>query len=441
MNERIPKRISTAILNSMTAGVVPRVGLEYIAVGRKQEIETLLRDLENVGDGAASFRFIVGRYGSGKSFLLQIIRNHAMDRGFIVADVDLSPERRLSGSANQGLATYRELAQRLSTKVRPDGGALEAVLQKWITSIKAEIIKGGVLPTDGSLDAMVETKIIDAISAMEDFAHGFDFSLVLSSYYRAFTQGDDEKKQAAVRWLRGEFATKTEAKAALHVGEIINDDNWYEYLKLYASFFAQIGYRGLILFIDECVNLYKIPNRPSRERNYEKLLSLFNDTMQGKAQNLGICMAGTPQFVEDERRGLYSYAALKSRLADNSYVKSGYVDFSSPVIRLQQLTDEELFLLLERLTAIHAAHFGYTQYIASSQILTFMELAYSRLGAEQLLTPRELTRDYLALLNILYQNPDASFDSLIHTQGYSVKGLSSDPDNTDQEDEYAGFEL
>jgi hypothetical protein len=441
VNEKIPKRISAAILNSMTAGVVPRVGLEYIAVGRKQEIETLLRDLENVGEGAASFRFIVGRYGSGKSFLFQLIRNYAMDRGFVVADVDLSPEKRLSGSANQGLFTYRELTQRLSTKVRPDGGALEAILQKWISSIKAEIIKGGVPPTDIILDSLVEKKIIDAISGIDEFAHGFDFSFAISSYYRSFVQGDDEKKQSAVRWLRGEFSTKTEAKAALRVGEIINDDNWYEYFKLLAGFFTKIGYRGLILFIDECVNLYKIPNRVSRERNYEKLLSLFNDTMQGKARNLGICMAGTPQFVEDERRGLYSYAALKSRLEANSFVKSGYADYSSPVIKLKQLADEELFLLMERLTAIHATHFDYAPSIVSADILAFMELAYSKLGSEQLLTPRELTRDYLALLNILRQNPEASFDSLIHAQGYAVQGLSSDPDEAGMEDEYAGFEL
>jgi len=440
MSVKIPKRVSTAIINSLTAGVVPRIGLEYIAVGRKNEIETILRDLENLGERAASFRFIVGRYGSGKSFLLKIIRNYAVERDFVVADVDLSPEKRLSGSGNQGLATYRELMQRLSTKLRPDGGAMEAILQKWINSIKLETIQSGVSTSDERLNDLVEAKIIETISAMEGFAHGFDFAAVVSTYYRAFTQGDDEKKQAAIKWLRGEFATKTEAKSVLKVGEIISDDNWYEYVKLFASFVAQIGYKGLVIFVDECVNLYKISNRQSRENNYEKLLSMFNDTMQGKAQSLGIYMGGTPQFVEDERRGLFSYPALKSRLVDSRYAKDGYVDFNSPIIRLQQLINEEVFVLLERLTNIHALHFGYEPTITEAQIVAFMQIAMGQLGADQLLTPREVTRDYLGLLNILLQDSSASFEGLVGADGFAIQRAAANPDDAPA-DEYADFEL
>jgi len=440
MSVKIPKRISTAIINSLTAGVVPRVGLEHIAVGRKQETQTILRDLENLSEGAAAFRFVVGRYGSGKSFLLQIIRNYAMEQDFVVADVDLSPEKRLSGSGNQGLNTYRELMQRLSTKLRPDGGALEAIMQKWISSVKMNVLSSGISPSDPRLDDLVETKIIETIGAMESFAHGFDFATVLSTYYKAFIQGNDELKQAAVKWIRGEFSTKTEAKSVLRVGEIISDDNWYDYIKLFSCFTRQIGYKGLVIFIDECVNLYKISNRQSRENNYEKLLSMFNDTMQGKAQYLGIYMAGTPQFVEDERRGLYSYAALKSRLSDSRFAQNGYVDFNSPIIRLQQLTNEEIFVLLERLSDIHAFHFSYETAITDAQIVTFMQIVNSRLGAEQLLTPREVTRDYLGLLNIMQQDTSATFDTLIHADGFEVQALAQNPDELSA-DEYAAFEL
>jgi ABC-type uncharacterized transport system ATPase subunit len=136
---KISKRVSTALINSLGAGVVPRIGLEYIAVGREKEVAAILQDIENITEGGAAFRFVVGRYGSGKSFMLQLIRNHAMERGFVVADADLSPERRLVGSNGQGVATYRELMQNISTKFRPDGGALASILEAWINSIQNQV--------------------------------------------------------------------------------------------------------------------------------------------------------------------------------------------------------------------------------------------------------------------------------------------------------------
>ncbi|MDR1949224.1 MAG: ATP-binding protein [Spirochaetaceae bacterium] len=437
MSVVIPKRISAAILNSLAAGVVPRIGLEYVAVGRKREIETILGDLDNLSQGAAAFRFIVGRFGSGKSFFLQAIRNYAMDRDFVTADVDLSPEKRLSGTGSQGLETYRELMQRLSTKVRPDGGALEGILQRWINSIKTEILREGTSPEDEGLPSLVEWKIYETISAMEGLAHGFDFAAVLAAYYKAFSRGEEERQRAAVKWIRGEYATRTEAKALLPVGEIITDENWYDYLKLFAAFSAAIGYRGFLLFIDECVNLYKIANRQSRENNYEKLLSMFNDVMQGKVRSLGLYLGGTPQFVEDERRGLFSYPALKSRLADNRFVREGYADFNSPILRLKQLTQEELFILLERLTEIHAQHFGYPASLGERELTAFMELAFSSPGAGEFITPREITRDFLGLLNILRDDPRADFDTLVRREGFTVKGAAPEGG----EDPYASFDV
>lgn len=303
-NKKVPRRIAQAILNSLKGGVVPRIGLPYIAVGRKNEIEALLHDVDIIAEGGASFRFIVGRYGSGKSFLIQTIRNYVMDKGFIVADADLSPERRLQGTRGQGLATYRELIRNLSTKTRPEGGALTLVLDRWISSVQTEAVEEtGLTPGDPGLTKAVDQKIYQVISAVSELVHGFEFARLLSLYYHAYVDGDDDTKGKVVRWFRGEYALKREAKEELGVNIIITDDDWYDYLKIFAVFFRLAGYTGMMIMIDELVNLYKIPNAITRQYNYEKLLTMYNDTLQGKARYLGIIMGATPQAIEDKRRG------------------------------------------------------------------------------------------------------------------------------------------
>ncbi|MDR0598638.1 MAG: ATP-binding protein [Treponema sp.] len=434
MGISVPKRISQAILNSLSAGVVPRIGLEYIAVGRKREIETVLGDMENIGEGAAAFRFILGRYGSGKTFFLQAMRNYALERDYICADADLSPDKRFSGGAGAGRATYRELMGRLATKVRPDGGALEGLLQKWINTVQNEVIRDGYSQGDPAFASRVEWKIFQTISGMEEYAHGFDFAAALAAYFKAFISGEEGGRNAALRWIRGEYATRLEAKRHLPVGEIITDDNWYDYLKLFAAFCARTGYRGFLIFIDEGVNLYKIPNRRSRENNYEKLLSIFNDITQGRAPHLGFYLGGTPPFLEDERRGLASYPALKSRLEESRFVRSGHVDSGSPVIRLSRLSNEEIYLLLERLTEIHAIHHGYEEWLGEEEITAFMELALSSPGATEFITPREIARDFLALLNILKDEPETDYGELIRREDRRVKAASP-------EEFYAAFEV
>ncbi len=273
---RVPKRVAAVILNSLKGGVVPRIGLPYITVGRDIEIQALLADLGLIAEGGASFRFLVGRYGAGKSFLLQTIRTHAMGEGFVVADADLSPERRLQGGQGQGLATYRELIRNLSTKTRPEGGALNLILDRWVENLEAEAPSqnGGV----GSLRTQM--------AAIEEMVHGFEFSRVLDLYRAASREGDEELKASAVKWLRGEYRTKTEARADLGISAIIDDGTWYDYLKIFARFLTGAGYKGLLVLIDELVNLYKIPNAISRQYNYEKILQMYNDTLQGKAQHL-----------------------------------------------------------------------------------------------------------------------------------------------------------
>lgn len=424
---KIPKRMTTALVNSLTAGVVPRIGLEYIAVGRKNEIEALLRDMDNISEGGASFKLITGRYGSGKSFLLQVIRNYAMDRDFVVADADLSPERRLVGTKGQGLATYRELMSNLSTKTRPDGGALEVILQKWIAGLQQAAMKeSGLRSGDPALSMEVEQRIFQVTNEMENMVSGFDFAAVLAVYWNAYKAADDEHKQAALRWLRGEYSTKTEAKKVLNVGAIIDDDTWYDYMKLWSEFVEKIGYKGLLLFIDEGVNLYKISNSVARQSNYEKLLMIFNDTMQGKAEHLGVFIGGTPQFVEDERRGLFSYDALRSRLMEGRFGREGIGNYAGPLIRLQMLSHEEILVLLQKLRSIHAVHYGYVEQLSDQQLIQFMELTVGRLGADALLTTREVVRDFMDLLHTLSQNPDKSVEDLLGER--TIQPAASDPD-------------
>lgn len=375
-------------------------------------------------------RFLIGRYGSGKSFLIQLTRGYALERGFLCADADLSPERRLCGGADCGLATYRELMRNLASSASPDGGALPLILAKYHESLKNELVRSGMLPEDPGFDRALRRALYDTFSALEGGVGGFDFARVLGAYYEALTAEDEERKSVCLRWLRGEFSSKTEARAALgfSVSCVIGDDNWYDFIKLWARFAVRIGYAGLILYIDECVNLYKIPNRISREANYEKLLAIFNDTLQGRAPGLGVFLGGTPRFLEDTRRGLFGYEALRSRLCDSRFTELGYVDYSSPVIRLRRLSDDELLALLARLTRLHAMQSGGAELVSGEEMTAFLQAELARAGAEELVTPREVIRDYLNLLNILRDHPDATFAALMQRTGQSG-GLSSEQDN------------
>ena len=402
---RVPKRIAAVIINSLKGGVVPRIGLPYVTVGREREIGALLHDLDLVADGGASFRFLVGRYGAGKSFLLQTIRTHAMGKGFVVADADLSPERRLQGGQGQGLATYRELVRNLSTKTRPEGGALQLVLDRWVAALR---------DADDP-----EAALAAQLSPIQELVCGFDFTQVLRLYYRASLEGDDERRAGVVKWLRGEFRTKTEARGELGVNACITDDTWYEYLKLFAQFLVGAGYQGLIVLIDELVNLYKIPNATSRQYNYEKILTMYNDTLQGKARHLGIIMGGTPQSIEDRRRGVFSYEALRSRLTQGRFASAGLADLLAPVIHLEPLTYEELLVLIEKLADIHAGYFGYERTLTEAQLVSFLQVEFGRVGADTHLTPREVIRDFIELLDIVCQNPGTDVDALLRSDAFA----------------------
>lgn len=436
---RVPKRIAQTVLNSLKGGVVPRIGLPYITVGRKAEIEALLHDVDVIQEGGASFRFIVGRYGSGKSFLLQTIRNYVMDRNFVVVDSDLSPERRLQGSKGQGLATYRELIQNLSTKTRPEGGALTLILDRWINSVQTQVASEGISSDDPKFEAAVDQKIYGVISSLNELVHGFDFAKLLNMYYHAYMSGDDETKAKVIKWFRGEYSHKTEAKKELGVDIIISDSDWYEYLKLFATFFRQAGYAGLMIMIDELVNIYKIPNAISRQYNYEKILTMYNDTLQGKAKYLGIIMCGTPQAVEDRRRGVYSYEALRSRLASGKFAQEGARDMYAPVIKLEPLTAEEMLVLTEKLADMHANLYGYERTITDDDLAQFIKIEYARVGADTNITPREIIRDFIELLDIVWQNPDRKITDLLNSNQFSYTKSESVSDNAEKD--YTEFKI
>lgn len=436
----VPKRIAQTVINSLKGGVVPRIGLPYIAVGRKSEIEALLHDVEIIAEGGASFRFIVGRYGSGKSFLIQTIRNYVMDKGFIVADADLSPERRLQGTHGQGLATYRELIGNLSTKTKPEGGALTLVLDRWINTVQSETMQeSGLSPDDPALAAAVDKKIYAVTSAVSELVHGFEFARLLSLYYRAYSDGNDETKMKVVRWFRAEYATKREAKEELGVNIIITDDDWYDYLKLFALFFRLAGYAGMMIMIDELVNIYKIPNSITRQYNYEKMLTMYNDTLQGKARYLGIIMGATPQAVDDKRRGVYSYEALRSRLAEGKFSKEGARDLLAPVIRLEPLTAEEMLVLCEKLADMHAGLYGYQRKIGVDDLSAFIKLEYGRIGADQNITPREVIRDFIELMDLMYQHPNMDMAALLQSDDFTYTKSEAVSDETD--DNFAEFTI
>lgn len=437
---KIPKRIASVIINSLKGGVVPRIGLPYITVGREHEINALLHDIEIISEGGASFRFIAGRYGSGKSFLLQTIRNYAMDRNFVVVDADLSPERRLQGTRGQGLATYKELIRNMSTRTRPEGGALTLILDRWINSVQSEAMDSlGCRFDDPRLAPETERRIRGVVGELSEMVHGFDFAKLLTIYYKAYIGGDDESKAKVVKWFRGEYSLKSEAKAELGVNIIVTDDDWYDYIKLFAAFLKRAGYDGMLILIDELVNIYKMPNSITRQYNYEKILTMYNDALQGKAHHLGIIMSGTLQCIEDQRRGVYSYEALRSRLEQGRFGSDEHSDMLAPVIKLNPLSYEEMLVLTEKLADIHAELFGYERTLGQEELIAFIKIEYGRIGADKNITPREVIRDFIELLNISFQNPGLTVSQLLGSEGFEYARSEVDEENVEKE--FAEFEI
>ena len=427
---KIPKREATAILDSLTAGVTPRLGLRHIVSGRGAEIKALVQDLETIRDGGAKIRFIVGRYGSGKSFLLQLARLQAMEKKFVVADADLNPQRRLHGTNKQALSLYRELMRNLSTQARPEGNALPAIIEKWLSSVQSEVeTKQGIDPTSQHFTNAVLSQVTETLNSMQDLVNGFDFAQVIKAYYRGYLEDNEEQKNNALRWLRGEFNTKSEATQALGVRSIIDDSNWYNSLKAFASFARRVGYAGFLVSIDEIVNLYKISHSGSRNNNYESILSIVNDCMQGRASHIGFLFGGTPESIDDQRRGLFSYEALRTRLSSSRFERDNMRDMESPVLRLAALTPEEVFVLLSKLRDLHQEHVAGSRPLDDNALQAFMQEELRRIGATDFMTPRALVRDFIQLSNLLAQYPDRQWQDILGGMEYTA---FADPIESDQ---------
>ncbi len=399
-SEPVLKRIASGLLNSLGAGLVPRAGLEHIIVGRSHEISALMQDLKNVGGGGAAFRFISGIYGSGKTFLLQYVRNQALTQDFIVADADLSPARRLIGSHKEGLATYRELVKNFATKIRPGGEALKAILEKWISKIQQQVLEEKqISPQHPDFKDAVSFKIRKVVSELQELVHGF-------------MSDNEEKKRAAMQWLRGEFPSKTVARRILNVNTIIDDESWYDYLKVLARFAIELGYKGVLVFLDEAIHLYNIASSVARNRNYEVLLSMLNDALQGRVEHLGLFVSCVPDVLEDTTRGLFSIQAFRSRLGDNFIASPNLRDLSAPVLKIPSLNPEEILTLLQRLTQVHSIIYPTAPKLNAEEIKQIAgEIA--RRGPNQDLTPRDYVRNFLTLLNLRTQNPNKTTPEIL----------------------------
>ena len=433
----VPKRIASVIINALKGGVVPRVGLEYITVGRALEIDALLHDADIIADGGATFRFVVGKYGSGKSFLLQTMRNYVTAKGFVVMDADLSPERRFAGTKGQGLATYKELVRNLSVKSKPDGGALPLILEKWISGIQIEAAGHHAVESE-AFAQYIEKKIYMVTNELEGMVNGFEFAKAIIAYWRAYLADDQPTKANVLKWFRGEYATRKEAKDELDINWIVTDETWYDFLKILATFMVSAGYLGLLVMVDELVNIFKISHSISRQNNYEKLLTMYNDALQGKAKHIGFIMGCTPQCVEDRYRGIFSYEALRSRLAEGHFANDDTKDLSAPIIRLQMLNQEEVYVLVEKLRDIHALLYEYEPLLTHDDLLYFLNVEYNRVGADTHITPREIIRDFIELIGILHQNPEKNVAEILGSNSFQMAkgGLEEEIDS-----EFVGFEV
>ena len=408
MAVRILDRERTAILSSLSGGVVPRIGLHHIQVGRKQEVAAMLDDLKRIEEGSAAVRFVVGRYGAGKSFFLNVIQTVALERKFVIARADITTDRRLQATGGQAQALYAALMNNLATRSKPEGGAMANLVERWVGDV-AHQVQGS-----GGSDADVEKKLAELCKPLQDLVAGYDFVTVLQRYYRAHLTGDEATKSAAIRWLRAEYPTKTEARQDLGVRTIIDDDSVYDYLKLFARFVKIAGYAGLLVCLDELVVLsHRLNNRVARNNNYEAILRIFNDCHQGQVGFIGFLFGATDECVFDKRRGLFSYDALTRRLATNRFATGEFVDLAGPVLQLANLTPEDCFVLLHNIRRVHSGGDASKQSLPDEGIESYLHSCSQRMGAAYYQTPGEIVKDFIGLLNLLQQNPTADWRALI----------------------------
>ena len=422
---RIKRRERDNIIRALRAGVVPKTGLPHIQVGRAREIEEMIRDIDHIEEGGASIRFVIGEYGAGKTFFLNLVRLIAMERGMVVMAADLSPGRRLNATGGQARSLFAEMTRNLSTRTKPEGGALASVVERFVT---------GAEKAANRVDRDVEEVIHDRLSRLGDGARGPNFATVVHRYWQGHDENNEQLKSDALRWLRAEFTTRTEARAALGVRAIVDDGSVYDHLKLYSAFVREAGYRGLVVILDEMGILYKLASSRARNANYEQILNILNDVLQGNASHLGFLMGGTLEFLTDTRRGLYSNLALQSRLAENTFARDGLVDLSGPVIHLSNLSPEDLYVLLQNIRRVFAAGENVTDLIPEQGLRAFMAHCSERVGDAYFRTPRNTVKEFVSLLSVMEQNPGTDWRQLIG-------GINVDEDAGDDDEELTSFRL
>lgn len=415
----ISPRDRDAVLNALRSGVVPRRGLHLVQVGRAAEVAALVSDIDRIASGGSAVRFVVGDYGAGKTFFLSLVQTVALEKGLVTMTADLNPDRRLQGSDGQARSLYAELTRNAATRTKPEGGALASIVERFV---------GSAIQDARKQNKAVDGVIQERLGALTELVNGYDFAQVIAAYWRGHDQGDDVLKAAAIRWLRGEFSTKTDARAALGVRSIIDDDDIYDQIKLLARFVRLAGYKGLLIGLDELVNLYKIPNSVARKANYETILRIFNDAVQGNAEGLGVLFGATPDTLLDPSRGLYSYQALQSRLVENRFAQQlGVTDTGGPVIRLGSLTPEDLYVLLTKLRLIQASGDAAKVLIPDEALTRFLDHCQSQIGASYFQTPRNTIRTFLDLLSTLEQHPEVSWQALINGAHVEADHVSEAP--------------
>ncbi len=433
-NKKLRPRERDSIIQSLKAGVTPKAGIQHIQVGRAKEVEALVSDIDRISEGGATFRLIIGDYGAGKTFFLSVIRTIALEKKLVTVNADLSPDRRIHASAGQARNLYSELMRNLATRNKPEGNALTSVVEKFVTLARKQSDQSGE-----SVEAVIQSRL----ALLSDYVGGYDFAKVIEAYWRGHETDDETLKSNAIRWLRAEFATKTDARQALGVRTIISDTSFYDNLKLMSLFVRHAGYSGLVVNLDEMVNLYKLSSTQARTSNYEQILRILNDCLQGGVSYLGFLLGGTPEFLLDPRRGLYSYEALQSRLAENSFAqKAGVIDYSSPSLHLASLTPEELYILLENIRHVYASG-EVSRYLVPDEALeAFLFHCSNKIGDAYFRTPRNTIKAFADLLAVIDQNKNISWKDLIESIDIRPERASDMPEvSAEADDDLASFTL
>jgi hypothetical protein len=402
----ITPREQAAIKKSLAAGLVPEIGLEHLVVGRKNETQALVGDLDIIKDGGASFRLLVGLNGAGKTFMQRLLLGRAIRDGMVVLRADLGVNHRLYDAQGRARALYSSLMANVYTKASPSGHGLRSLLESWMSGLAFE--SGSAAPAP---EAMSE-KISLLLRPLKDFPGGFEFAAVLARYYEGHDNDNPALQDAALRWLKAEYSIRTEAKENLGVRRIIGDEDIYNALKLFAAFCKLAGYNGLLVILDELSALtHRLSLARMRQANVQVLLTIINEVFQGGVSGLGFLLAGTPETLTDPDRGLFSIPALRSRL--QTVAPKGYIDLASPVLRLEPLGQEELHVLLLNVCRVHALGNEANYRLPDEALSKFLDRALVRFGRTAVANPRDVLRPFVTILNLLEQQPEEPWEKLM----------------------------